>query len=211
MVATRYSTLAAGVALGLCLVLAGCNKPAQSAAPATAVPAAPAISAADAADAKAFLEGLYAHYKTQTSTQDGAFSPMDDATSKTVFSADLLKLMADDAKLLGPNEVGDANDGDPLCSCQDWEPFTTTVTVRSATATTAKATADFRVFKADPPRHLEFDLVKESGAWRVSDVRANDQTQQPPGPGLRETLQAEIKRLSAAGAKPKKGNPDEAP
>ncbi len=159
---------------------------ATSAAPPTGQPA---------ADAKAFLEGLYAHYK---SAKDHSFSPMD-AAAREVFDPELIQLMADDSKVL-KGEVG-AIDGDFLCDCQDYETINATVAVQSATPTTAKATADFKVF--DQTHHNSFDLVNVNGAWRIHDVTEAGQ------PSLRTMLRDEIRDMSKA--TPKKGNPNVAP
>ncbi len=199
---------AAGVfALVASLVLAGCHKPAVTA-PATSAStetsvAAAAPAAADAADAKAFLEGVYAHYKSP-SPQAHSFSPMD-KDIKAVFDADMVALMAKDNKLQSPDEVG-VIDGDWLCDCQDYDTIAATITVQSATATTATAAADFKVFEA--LHHNSFDLVKANGVWRIHDVTEADPAQ-PAQPSLRKTLQDEITQLSKPGAK--KGNPNEAP
>ena len=191
------------LALASALILAGCSKPAPATTAASAAsPAAvaAATSAAPptgqpAADAKAFLEGLYAHYK---SAKDHSFSPMD-AAAREVFDPELIQLMADDSKVL-KGEVG-AIDGDFLCDCQDYETINATVAVQSATPTTAKATADFKVF--DQTHHNSFDLVNVNGAWRIHDVTEAGQ------PSLRTMLRDEIRDMSKA--TPKKGNPNVAP
>ncbi|HZZ36315.1 MAG TPA: DUF3828 domain-containing protein [Caulobacteraceae bacterium] len=183
-------------ALTAMLALGACNKPAPAkapAAPATApAPAAPppaaALDPAEAASAKAFLEALYAHYKT---TKNNTFQPLGDNV-RDVFDADMVKLLDEDQKLL-KGELGEI-DGDWVCQCQDFESITATIAVQSADATTAKATADFQVF--EQKHHNDFELVKQNGAWRVHDIR------EPPQPSLREVLQKEIKTLSAPGQKP---------
>ncbi len=172
----------------LALVLAGCNKPAPAAIgkPLTGQPA---------ADAKAFLDGLYAHYK---SAKDHSFSPMD-AAAREVFDPEMIQLMADDSKIL-KGEVG-AIDGDFLCDCQDYETIDATVAVQSATPATAKATADFKVF--DSTHHNSFDLVNVNGAWRIHDVTEAGQ------PSLRTMLRDEIREMSKG--TPKKADPNVAP
>jgi hypothetical protein len=180
--------LAGAVALGATLALGACGKPAAPANPATP-------AGGDAADAKTFLDGLYAHYTVDP--KNSTWSPMD-KDAPQVFDADMVDLMAQDTKI-NKGEVG-VIDGDYICGCQDWAPFTAVVTVQSATPTAAKAAADFQVFKADPPHHLEFDLVKQSGAWRVHDVRENDKAEQPPAESLRTALEKEIKNPPKPGA-----------
>src|SRR5580704_15385658 len=115
----RLATVSMMVAAGA-LALAACQKSAApaanatntapvatNAAPANAAPAGPAPVAAsgpDADSAKAFLEGLYAHYKASSSTGT-TWAPMD-ANIKAVFDADMVKLMAADTKAL-KGELGE--------------------------------------------------------------------------------------------------------
>jgi len=189
---TIHSTraaLAAG-ALTAILALGACNKPAQKteAVPAAPAPAAAAPSADEAAAVKAFLEGIYAHYKTTKDT----FQPMGDNV-KDVFDSEMVALLDKDVKLLN-GELGEI-DGDFICQCQDFDSITATIAVQSATATTAKATADFVIF--GDKRHNDFDLVKENGVWRVHDIRDPGQAK-----SLRQILEGEIAELSKPGAKP---------
>jgi|GEM_PF-455406 len=187
--------------LALALAVAACQKPASNtatpppvetnAAPGAAAPAAPTATAAgsDAADAKAFLEGLYAHYKT---SKNSTFQPFD-ANQGEVLDADTIALMKADEKAL-KGELGDI-DGDWLCDCQDYESITATVTVQSATPTDAKATADFHdtIDTSEKPKHDTFDLVKTPAGWRIHDMGTADQ------PSLRKVLSDEIARLKAGG------------
>jgi hypothetical protein len=185
--------------LALALALAACQKPASNAAP-TAAPvetnAAPPAAApsamptgGDAADAKAFLDGLYAHYKT---SNNNTFQPFD-ANQGEVLDADTIALMKADEKALN-GELGDI-DGDWLCDCQDFQSITATVTVQSATPTSAKATADFHdsMDAGGKPKRDTFDLVKTPAGWRIHDMGTADQ------PSLRKVLQGEIARLKAGG------------
>lgn len=186
--------------LALALALAACQKPASNAPaaappvetnspPAAAAPAAPAASS-DAADVKAFLDGLYAHYKT---SKNNTFAPFD-ANQSDVLDPDTMALMKADDKALN-GDLGDI-DGDWLCDCQDFESITATVTVLSATPTSAKATADFRDTMDSPggkPKHDTFDLVKTPAGWRIHDMGTSDQ------PSLRKVLQDEIARMKAGG------------
>jgi hypothetical protein len=185
----------AGSAAGLAmLVLAGCQRPATNATTppvethaAAAAPAAPPSSPQDAAGAKAFLDGLYAHYKT---SKDNSFQPFD-ANSRDVFDADTIALMDADTKAL-KGELG-AIDGDWLCDCQDFESLTATVAVQAATSTTARATSAFTdaMEKAQPPKHDTFELVKTAAGWRIHDMGTADQ------PSLRKVLTEEIAQLKA--------------
>ncbi len=209
-------TRAAAAALLGAALLAACQKapPPANAAPANtaasnaaasnATPFNPAESAAsadkaDAADAKAFLESLYAHYK---SSKNNTFN-MFDTNKREVFDPDTIALLAADTKAL-KGDLG-AIDGDYLCDCQDFVSLQTTVKVQSATPTSAKATADFTDvgMPGQGARHAAFDLLKVNGAWRIHDISNPDQ------PSLRQTLQTEIASLKNGTTKPVSG--DEAP
>jgi hypothetical protein len=182
------------------LALAGCQRATtnteQPPVPANAaVAAAPAASAQDAADAKAFLEGVYAHYKT---SKNNNFQPFD-ANMKDVLDPDTIALMDADTKAL-KGELGEI-DGDWLCDCQDFESITATITIQSATPTTAKATSTFSdtMDKGAPPKHDTFDLVKTPAGWRIHDMGTADQ------PSLRKVLTDEIASLKKGG-KPVSGD-----
>src|SRR5579864_1759077 len=193
--AMRGPSGAACAALAAMVMLAGCQKqaPAQAAAP-------PAAAAdANAAAAKAFLDGLYAHYK---SSENNNFQ-MFDANEAEVFDADTIALLKANEKAL-KGELGDI-DGDWLCDCQDFVSLKSQVTVASASATAAKAHADFTDvgMPGEGARHADFDLVRTPAGWRVHDITS------PGQPSLRHVLNAEIARLKGAGKQA--GSPDEAP
>jgi hypothetical protein len=184
--------LAAAAALGACQKAAS---PANTAVANSAPAAAPAAAdSADAAAAKAFLEGLYAHYKTYSATQT-TWAPMD-ANVKEVFDPDMVALLAADTKAL-KGELGEI-DGDWICDCQDWGSLAATVTITSASPTAAKAVADFHDTQvADAkPRRDTFDLVKTADGWRIHDMGTADQ------PSLRAVLTKEIADLKSGKGKP---------
>jgi hypothetical protein len=185
---------ATGLALAALLAIGGCQKTATNApantaaAPSDSPPVAtnsPPVEATAEADAKAFLEGVYAHYKT---SKNNNFQPFD-GNAKEVLDADTIALFKADQKALKGEGVG-AIDSDWLCDCQDFESIAATVTIRSATATEAKATVEFRDTKMTgddaKPRHDTFDLVKTPDGWRIHDMGTADQ------PSLRKVLQDEI-------------------
>ena len=188
-----------GVALAFAgaLVLAGCQKAANNTTatpPAIATntpPVAPALqtTGSDTEDVRAFLEGLYAHYKTSSS--NSTFQPFD-ANGPQVLDPDTLALMKADEKALN-GDLGDI-DSDWLCDCQDYQSITATIAVQSATPTSAKATADFHdVIDTSPKPHRDtFDLVKTPAGWRIHDLGTGDQ------PSLRAVLQNEIKHLKSS-------------
>jgi hypothetical protein len=206
----RRGGLAIGAVIGLAaLALVACQKAAAppanatNAAPAAPVnapasaPAAPAPVAAaspDAAAAKAFLEGLYAHYKASSSS-GVTWAPMD-ANIKEVFDADMVKLMAADEKALN-GDLGEI-DGDWLCDCQDWGSIAAAITITSATPTQAKAVAVFHdtEISGEALKRDTFDLVKTPAGWRIHDMGTADQ------PSLRGVLTKEIADLTSGKAKP---------
>lgn len=214
----RHSVRTAALGLGavLAMTAAGCQKPAPAATNAatntaaaasanTAPPAAPAVAdAKDAADVKAFLDGLYAHYKTSK----GATFNMFDTDARSVFDADTIALLKADTKAL-KGDLG-VIDGDWLCACQDFESIQATVTVQSASPTAAKASSDFRdTGMQDQPdralRHDDFDLVKTPAGWRIHDITTRGEQ------SLRTQVSAEIQQLKAGGNAVSSNAKDEAP
>jgi hypothetical protein len=175
--------------LAAALSVAACQK--------AATPAPPPAADASAASAKAFLEGLYAHYK---SSENNTFQ-MFGANEADVFDADTIALLKDDERLL-KGELGDI-DGDWLCDCQDFVSLKSRVTVRAAAPTTAKAHADFEDvgMPGQGARHADFELVRTNGAWRIHDITT------PGEPSLRNTLQTEIARLKVGKGSPPRAAP----
>jgi hypothetical protein len=200
----RSSKTFAFGALALAALIAGCKPPATntaSNAAAANVATAAAVNTAsnatlsaaggsDAADAKAFLDGLYAHYLTSNNNTFQMF----DANVAEVFDADTIALLKADAKG-NHGEVG-AIDGDWLCNCQDFTRIVATVTVQSATPNSATAIADYSDSGEpnSPKQEDSFDLVKVNGAWRIHDMTIKGQ-----GPSLRTTLQKEIASFGPGG------------
>jgi hypothetical protein len=188
-----------GAAALLILVLAGCNKPAAGAAGSGAA-APPAVSAADAADVKTFLQGLYAHYQVDPSKSQ--WDNTDDKVIGTVFDGEIIAAWKAERAIQtdGPSDV---DDGDFICQCQDWSPFTATITVTAANATTAKAAADFKI--DDKARHVDFDLVKTPAGWRIHDLKSAN-AGEPPSASLRAAIaQATVDQQKAAAEAKKSG------
>jgi hypothetical protein len=192
----------APAALAGLLALGACKPPpaVKAPPPASSAPA----SGPDADGARAFLEGLYAHYQSGTNNSFQMF----DKDETAVFDADTIRLLADDTRAL-KGELGEI-DGDWLCNCQDFTRLQATIAVQSATSTTARATADFHD-TGDPiraPDHAGFDLVKSGGAWRIHDITLRGEPL-----SLRATLQKEIADLAhgASTVSGPKRTGDEAP
>ena len=98
---------------------------------------------------------------------------------------------------MGPGEVG-VLDGDPLCSCQDWDGiFDLKIDVHDGTQARAKATVSFALFKDVKPqerRSLEITLAREKTAWRVWNVV--DHSDGKAVFDLREELEKEIREYA---------------
>lgn len=124
--------------------------------------------AAPADDARAFVEGLYANYKS------ASFCPTCDGRER-FFDASLSRLLEADAKQ-ADGEVG-AFDGDPVCQCQDADGMTAkVVSIALAPPKSAVAKVELRFVHARPAetRHVTFDLALEGGRWRIHDVHSAD-------------------------------------
>ena len=185
--------LAAALALGACQKAAPTASAADAASNATPVSTATAPTAG-ADSPKAFLDGLYAHYVTSSSTGT-TWAPMD-ANVKDVFDPDTVALLAADIKAL-KGELGDI-DGDWLCDCQDWGSLATTVTITSESPTAAKATAVFHDTQIpdDKPKTDTFDLVKTPAGWRIHDMGTEQDA------SLRHVLTREIGALKSGASRP---------
>jgi hypothetical protein len=133
-------------------------------APLTAAAATPL----DAASAKAFIGGLYAHYKQPFSATWAYVSPAD----ATVFDPALAKAMDADSAL-HPNAPGTSwGDVDVLCMCQEYDKVAANVVVKQVSGGHAKALATVTVTDAGHPHKstLNFDLVQVGAQWRIYDV-----------------------------------------
>ncbi len=125
------------------------------------------LQTAHAADpaAKAFVEAIYAQYRTTASP--GVDIAGDEAV-KRYFEPGLAALLIKDAE--DADKKGDVPklDGDPFIDAQDWQ----ITDVKMALADTAKdrimATVNFNNFKQ--PKSIKLDLVKIGRVWRIYDI-----------------------------------------
>lgn len=72
-------------------------------------------SGQDADSAKTFVESLYRQY-----TNHGKGINLSGRRALNYFTASLSTLIDADGKAAGPDQVG-VLDGNPICSCQDWD------------------------------------------------------------------------------------------
>lgn len=159
--------------------------------------------AQDATTAKQFLALIYRHYDHHGNGID--FSG---ARARSYFDESLIALLDADAKAVGPGEVG-VLDGDPLCSCQDWDGiYDLKIDVQIGSDRRARAAVSFALFApkagADrDARSLEIALVSQKGQWRIDNIVDRSVAKAPFD--LRAELEKEIKgarRGSAGRSKP---------
>src|SRR5208337_2992845 len=105
--------------------------------------AAPA-RAQDANSAKTFIESVYQLYP-----KGGKGVDWTGPRASQYFHPSLIALMRADSKAAGPDNVP-ALDGDPICSCQDWEGiFDLKIDIQSPSPDRAEAAVSFALF---PPK-----------------------------------------------------------
>jgi len=149
-------------------------------------------SAQDVASAKAFLQSIYARY-----SKNGPGVEIAGPRAKRYLHSSLIALLRNDARAVGPGEVG-VLDGDPLCGCQDWDGiFGLKIDVHEPKAAKAEALVSFALFgdaKPQDVRSLRITLAQEKGAWRVYNVV--DRSDAKAVFDLREALEKEIRGIS---------------
>jgi hypothetical protein len=145
----------------------------------------------DANSARQFLASVYKHYANHGKGIDFSGSK-----AHTYIDASLQALMDADVKAVGPNEVG-VLDGDPICSCQDWDGiWNLKIDLQMLKDGHARAAVSFALFAPqagrDPNlRSLEITLVPERGQWRIWDILDKSDRKAPFD--LRTELEKEIR------------------
>ena len=149
-------------------------------------------SAQDAASAKSFLQSVYARYP-----KGGPGVDFTRPRAGRYVHSSLIALLREDARAVGPGEVG-VLDGDPLCSCQDWDGiYNLKIDVNEDDAGRAEASVSFALFnpaKQQDRRSLEITLAQEKGAWRVFNVVDRSDPKAPFD--LRKAMEEEIRGIS---------------
>ncbi len=146
--------------------------------------------AKDANSAKLFVESLYGHYANH-----GPGLDFSGAKARKYFDPSLNALLDADVKAVGPNEVG-MLDGDPVCSCQDWDGiWNLKIDIQLVNPERARAAVSFALFdprdgKKPDLRVLKMTLAGEHGDWRIWDIMDNSDPKAPFA--LREELKKEI-------------------
>ena len=150
----------------------------------------PSAAAQDTDSAKWFVESLYRHY-----SNGGKGIDFRGSRALNYFDSSLNSLMAADAKAVGPNEVG-VLDGDPICSCQDWDGiWDLKIAVQMLSNDRAKAAVTFALFapKAGADRDfrsIEMTLVWTRKQWRIDNILDKSDPKAPFD--LRAELEKEI-------------------
>lgn len=145
----------------------------------------------DAHSARQFLAFVYEHYANHGKGIDfsGSMAP-------NYFDVSLDALMDADVKAVGPNEVG-VLDGDPICSCQDWDGiWNLKIDLQMLKDGHARAAVSFALFAPQAGgdsnlRSLEMTLVPEGGQWRIWDILDKSDPKAPFD--LRAELEKEIR------------------
>lgn len=127
-----------------------------------------AARAEDAASAKTFLQSIYARY-----SKNGPGVEIAGPHAARYLHSSLIALLREDARVVGSEDIG-VLDGDPLCSCQDWDGiYDLKMNMREPHAGKIEALVSFLVFKDAKPtdrRSLVITLAPEKGAWGVWNV-----------------------------------------
>ena len=156
------------------------------------------LYAQDAASAKSFLGSLYRQYG-----KGGKGVALSGPQARKVFHPSLLALMRADEKANGPDQVG-VLDGDPLCSCQDWDALRDLkIDVDSPVAGRTVARVSFALFAGkdgipEDRRKLEIILMSQQEQWRVWDVLDRSEPGHPFA--LRAELTRDLRTLKETGA-----------
>ena len=126
-----------------------------------------------AAAAVSFVRSVYAGYGSGRQTFD----------SSSKYSPTLKRLFSINSRLLG-GEVGENNDIDQVCQCQDWDHFR----LLSTRATQVGSAASVKVvFFNDGVRTAQvLKLLKLHGGWVIDDIVPAD-----GGPGFQQRLKTE--------------------
>jgi hypothetical protein len=124
--------------------------------------AGPVEARPSAAGAKAFLTALYVPYRSSSMNES---APLEKPSN--YFEATLAKAIIADAR--DAEKHGDAPnlDGDPICDCQDYEPFKATIGPIRLNGDRAEADVMFTNFEK---KRLHYSLVSTKAGWRIYDI-----------------------------------------
>ena len=119
-----------------------------------------------AASAKAFLEALYVPYRAEPNKVVDALE-----RPELYFESKLVKAMAADSSAAAKRDEVPMLDGDPICDCQDYIPFTPSIGPITLKGNRADATVRFN---HGSERELHYRLIATKAGWRIYDIRTRD-------------------------------------
>jgi hypothetical protein len=127
--------------------------------------AAPAEAKPTASGAKAFLEALYAPYQGKTAQPVTLQKPTE------YYEPRLAQAIVTEAA--EANRRGEAPElnGDPICDCQDYLPFTARIAPIRMKGNRAQTVV---TFENGRPQRLGIDLIATKAGWRIYDIRTSD-------------------------------------
>ncbi len=94
-----------------------------------------------------------------------------DKDAMSHFASPLAEFMIKDAELSAKGDGPGCLDGDPALDAQEFDAKEIAATLKldeKITGDTATVVADFKVI--GDPRRIEWDLVRQDGAWKISDL-----------------------------------------
>ncbi len=119
------------------------------------------IAAEAQQSAQAFLDGLYAPYRTR------GFRGQPYTQAERFFEPTLAAAMRRDAELARKNGVPPTLDGDPFVDAQDWEIANLSVRVAAAGE---QATGMVSFTNSRQKKTLAVELVQTKDGWRIADI-----------------------------------------
>jgi hypothetical protein len=138
--------------------------------------------AQDASSAKNLLQAVYRQYENH-----GKGIDLTGPGAGKFFHSSLISLIEKDEKAVAP-EVG-VLDGDPICSCQDWDGiWDLKIAIETPDSARAIAAVSFSLFKnssARDRRSLEITLAVEKGQWHIYNVLDKTDPHAPFGSSCR--------------------------
>jgi hypothetical protein len=122
----------------------------------------PVAAKPTAAGANAFLTVLYRPYRTSGMN---ASEPLEKPAS--YFEAKLAAAISADSRDAAKRGEVPNLDGDPICDCQDYEPFKAVIGIISVKGNRAEADVRFTNFEE---KRLHYRLIATSKGWRIYDI-----------------------------------------
>ena len=127
--------------------------------------ATPAGAKPTAGGARAFLEALYAPYQSTTA------QPVTLEQPTKYYEAGLAQAMLAHFEEAKKRDEAPELNGDPICDCQDYEPFKAKIAPMRLSGSRAQTVV---TFVNGRPQRLDIDLIATKAGWRIYDIRTSD-------------------------------------